>query len=546
MGFGYDPMPEQNPNLERGDLLIVDDDIASLRVISEFLAGKGYQVRSARNGSSALMMATGEPPELILLDIQMPDLDGYQVCSAIKSNPATADVPVLFVSAGNEVYDKVKGFEVGGVDYITKPYQEEEVLARINAHLTIARLTKELVNTNQHLQQEIHTREQIAQHLQRRLEEFSALHQIIKTVTASETMPQALESASETICELFGARLTLIALLSQSRQETEALVGYDINHGLIAFSATRTPLIDWQNVQQVISEGKARVLGSMQFTPLPEPIHAFVEMSSLQTALIVPLVSRKIERGLLLIGKDKQNSFFSQFEFILAETIAADIATAIENERLAIQAQQAAVNAERQRLARELHDSVTQSIYSLILLGSGWESMARQGTLKDPAESFHSLSLVGQQALRDMRLMIHQLRPSVLADKGLVKALEHRLENVEMRANIDAHLLTTGNLIDLTHETENEIYNIAQEALNNSLRHAQAQCVKVQIISAPDEITLIVEDDGRGFDQANQKAGMGLGNMEQRAASMDGRLEIQSKPDEGTRVSVWIPIRKET
>ena len=546
MGFGYDPLPEQNPNLGRGDLLIVDDDIASLRVISEFLAGKGYQVRSARNGSSALMMATGEPPELILLDIQMPDLDGYQVCSAIKSNPATADVPVLFVSAGNEVYDKVKGFEVGGVDYITKPYQEEEVLARINAHLTIARLTKELVNTNQHLQQEIHTREQIAQHLQRRLEEFSALHQIIKTVTASETMPQALESASETICELFGARLALIALLSQSRQETEALVGYDINHGLIAFSATRTPLIDWQNVQQVISEGKARVLGSMQFTPLPEPIHAFVEMSSLQTALIVPLVSRKIERGLLLIAKDKQNSFFSQFEFILAETIAADIATAIENERLAIQAQQAAVNAERQRLARELHDSVTQSIYSLILLGSGWESMARQGTLKDPAESFHSLSLVGQLALRDMRLMIHQLRPSVLADKGLVKALEHRLENVEMRANIDAHLLTTGNLIDLTHETENEIYNIAQEALNNSLRHAQAQCVKVQIISAPDEITLIVEDDGRGFDQANQKAGMGLGNMEQRAASMDGRLEIQSKPDEGTRVSVWIPIRKET
>ena len=163
-------------------------------------------------------------------------------------------------------------------------------------------------------------------------------------------------------------------------------------------------------------------------------------LPSAQPALVVPLRSRGTDVGVLVLGREAEHSTFSEFETALAETVAADISASIGNDYLAAQARLAAVDAERQRLARELHDSVTQSIYSLILLSSGWERMSRQGTLEDPADAFRRLGDVGQQALREMRLLLHQLRPSLLEEGGLVNALVQRLESVELRANIDARL----------------------------------------------------------------------------------------------------------
>ena len=115
----------------------------------------------------------------------------------------------------------------------------------------------------------------------------------------------------------------------------------------------------------------------------------------------------------------------------------------------------AAVTAERQRLARDLHDSVTQSLYSLTLLSSGWKSMAEQGRLDDPAPSFQQLGDVGLQALREMRLMIHQLRSPILEELGLVQALQKRLDTVESRAGIEAELLVEGDVDQLPIAMEN-------------------------------------------------------------------------------------------
>ena len=119
------------------DILIVDDEIPSLKLLAEFLGHAGYQVRSTEKAQLAIDSAFAKPPALILLDVRMPEMDGYEVCKRLKQNAHTSDIPIIFISALQEMEDKVQAFKAGGVDYITKPFQEEEVLARVRTHLEL-------------------------------------------------------------------------------------------------------------------------------------------------------------------------------------------------------------------------------------------------------------------------------------------------------------------------------------------------------------------------------------------------------------------------
>lgn len=130
--------------MDKGDILAVDDTPASLKLVTDLLRSEGYKVRSAINGELALSAAAARPPELVLLDINMPGMHGFEVCKLLKARADTHDVPVIFVSALSETEDKVTGFEAGGVDYVTKPYQREELLARVRTHLELYRLRHEL------------------------------------------------------------------------------------------------------------------------------------------------------------------------------------------------------------------------------------------------------------------------------------------------------------------------------------------------------------------------------------------------------------------
>ncbi|WP_341735619.1 response regulator [Microcoleus sp. CAWBG640] len=139
----------------RGNILIVDDTPENLHVLSATLLDRGYKVRGVINGKMAIRAAKSGSPDLILLDIKMPEMNGYEVCAKLKADGETAEIPVIFISALDEVLDKVKAFQIGGVDYITKPFQVEEVLARVEHQLTIKRLQKELIARNNQLQKEI-------------------------------------------------------------------------------------------------------------------------------------------------------------------------------------------------------------------------------------------------------------------------------------------------------------------------------------------------------------------------------------------------------
>jgi PAS domain S-box-containing protein len=137
----------------KANILIVDDAIANLRLLIKILTERGYQIRPASSGRHALSTAQAAPPDLILLDIKMPDMNGYKVCEHLKADKRTRDIPIIFISALNEVLDKVKAFSIGGVDYITKPFQFEEVLARVETHIALRNLQKQAEAREQALKQ---------------------------------------------------------------------------------------------------------------------------------------------------------------------------------------------------------------------------------------------------------------------------------------------------------------------------------------------------------------------------------------------------------
>ena len=145
-------------NILTSNILVVDDNPANLHLLMALLHKAGYKVRPANSGQLALMAVEKEPPDLILLDIMMPGMDGYAVCEHLKANEQTRDIPVIFLSVLTGIFDKINAFNVGGVDYITKPFQEAEVLARIKTHLTLQNMKKQLEAQNIQLQQEIRER----------------------------------------------------------------------------------------------------------------------------------------------------------------------------------------------------------------------------------------------------------------------------------------------------------------------------------------------------------------------------------------------------
>ncbi len=139
-------------------ILIIDDNPININLLTHILVRRGYEIRSANGGPHALAVIRDDLPDLILLDIMMPEMDGYEVCAQLKAAEQTRDIPIIFISALDATKDKIKGFNVGGVDYITKPFQFAEVLARVQTHLTLRSMQRTLQDQNIKLEQEIRER----------------------------------------------------------------------------------------------------------------------------------------------------------------------------------------------------------------------------------------------------------------------------------------------------------------------------------------------------------------------------------------------------
>ena len=194
---------QTSAQVENQTVLIVDDNPANLQVMADVLSGQGFEVLIARDGQSGLDKASYGKPDLILLDVLMPGLDGFETCRRFKKSERTKDIPVIFMTSLAETERKIAAFEVGAVDYITKPFQVDEVLARVKTHLALRAMQTKLAAQNERLQQEITVRQQVEQEL---LEAQSELEHRVEARTA----------------ELAQTNASLVAEISERRRvETE-------------------------------------------------------------------------------------------------------------------------------------------------------------------------------------------------------------------------------------------------------------------------------------------------------------------------------------
>ena len=164
-------------------ILIVDDNQTNLGVLFDYLSGLGFTVIPVKSGKRAIKLMQRQPCDIVLLDIMMPDMDGYETCRRLKTHPTTKDIPVIFMSALSETVDKVKGFKTGAVDYITKPYEYEEVLARIEIHLTLQHMQRQLNEKNQalhHARMQAESLQEVAMYLNRSLEQNTVLEKMLE------------------------------------------------------------------------------------------------------------------------------------------------------------------------------------------------------------------------------------------------------------------------------------------------------------------------------------------------------------------------------
>ena len=299
----------------------------------------------------------------------------------------------------------------------------------------------------------------------------------------------------------------------------------------------------------VITEKKVLILDDVKGQP---PLsRAFEELGIHPDASIfrhshswigIPLIIRDKVTGLVSLTHD-QPGYYTHTHARLAQAITNQVAVAIENARLYEQAQDLATLEERNRIARELHDSVTQLLYGISLYSTAASRSVRKKNFEQVENDLGEIKDNALQALQEMRLLILELNPPLLQKHGLVAALTASLESIESRAGLETELRTDG-VVRLPSAIEPDLYRIAMEALNNLVRYARAKKVSVDLQTRSNWVILDISDNGVGFnlEYARIGGGMGIQNMEQRARRLGGRLEVTSSPGEGTRIKAEIPL----
>ncbi len=381
-----------------------------------------------------------------------------------------------------------------------------------------------------------------------RTRELAALNAVASVVSRSLDLHQVLTIALDKTLEVMeieaggiyhfqedALTLTIAAHKGLSAQFVAEIDNLEVGEGLSGRVAqTGEPLI----VQDLSTD--------------PRLTRSEVKESDFHSLAIAPLVSRGQVLGtLFVVTRGRRN--FSQQDIELLTSIGGQVGVAVENAQLYEQAQQVAVVEERQRLARELHDSATQSLHSSTLLAEAGQRLAGVGDLERTRHYLVRLGEISQQALKEMRLLVYELRPMALQEVGLVRALQQRLDAVERRAGVDARLVVVGGepedaSVDLPAAVEGAFYRIAQEALNNALKHSQPSSVTVTLRKEGSltnrRVAMEVTDDGKGFEPGagDGAGGIGLPSMRERAERVGGTLTIHSTPDQGTTVRIEIEL----
>jgi diguanylate cyclase (GGDEF)-like protein len=327
------------PEKNIADILVVDDTPENLQMLSQGLRRFGYKVRAVKDGALALTVAHAAIPDLILLDINMPGMDGYETCEHLKASQVTRDIPVIFLSAMGEVDDKVKAFRVGGVDYVTKPFQILEVLARIETHLAISRLQQQLGQANQLLAERLEalSNAQAAEREQRILAE--TLLATIAAINSSLDFDEVLDHILENLGRVVPHSSASIALINESGMvQIQRAMGYRNNQPKEIFSRQSIPVDQLATWKKVATTGQPLIIEDPANDPLWLPLEGLEWVNAFAC---VPIIIHDKVVGFLNL-ESSQPGFFKAEHLERLNAFANQAAVAIEKSRLFEEAQRLA------------------------------------------------------------------------------------------------------------------------------------------------------------------------------------------------------------
>jgi signal transduction histidine kinase len=404
------------------------------------------------------------------------------------------------------------------------------------------------------LQQELAERRRAEAELQRayqtleirvseRTRELEILNSIAAAVNRSLNLREVFQYAIDTTGDALGLEAgAAFRLDEETAQGPDPFLTLLAHRGL---SAEFLPFVEHLPLRGSMIEKALPTGGPLAWTPSEyrlEPVRQALVQEGLAFGISVPFVAQGRLLGAMMLGSRKER-FMSPEELSLLASIGQEVSMAVKNARLYDRAQQMAALEERNRLAQELHDSVTQSLYSLTLYAETAARMLKARQPKKAANQLRELGDTAREALQEMRLLIFELKPLDLQKAELADAIRSRLDAVESRVGLKADLRVTGEA-RIGDQLKLELYYVAREALNNVLKHACARRVSVVLTLSPNEAALEVNDDGKGFDPDTGRAsgGLGLAGMAERARRVGGELTVQSCPGGGTKVSFRAPL----
>ena len=474
------------------NILIVDDIPDNLNLLNEILTERGYKVRPAPSGKLALRFIQSTLPDLILLDIKMPEMDGYEVCKQLKASKRTQAIPVIFISALNEVFDKVKAFGLGGIDYITKPFEPQEVLARVENQLRISRLSKQLLEQNAKLSEEIEERKRVEETLRQK-------NELLQTIFDHIPVMVTLHDAN--------GRIRFV------NRESERMMGWSPSE-LQEIDLLAECCPDPEQRQKVLDHMIAAT-GKWLDHKVRTKDNRYVDTS---------WVNIRLSNG-MNIG--------------LGQDITERRTTALRERK---QAEEASVLAERNRMAQEIHDTLAQAFTGIIV----HLQAASRKIATDPETAQACITTGGNLArsgLAEARRSVAALRPELLEDGDLYSAL-HRL-TTQMFSHTNIHIVceAIGETYPLPNDVENNLLRIGQEALTNTFKYAKASEIRIELVYETEQFVLRVKDNGQGFEISSHLSvgsGFGLLGMSQRAERIGAQLAIHSQLGQGTEIVVSI------
>ncbi|MFQ5616996.1 MAG: GAF domain-containing protein, partial [Anaerolineales bacterium] len=408
-------------------------------------------------------------------------------------------------------------------------------------HLELQRLYGWIEEQNAQLQEEATRRANVEAALQRARDELLVLYEV--SAVTSQDLPlktmldQALSKAMQAIPSEHGAILLPVEKEAESQPDALRLMTQQGTLGEVM--PPREALFPGGGLMGWLHQEREPLL--IPDLSVEMRVHPAMRQIGSKAMLATPLRAEGRVLGIMGLIRAKDRGFNLE-EIALLASVGDQIGVAVQRDRLRQRAWQANVLEERQRLSRNLHDSVTQSLYGLVTLTEAGQEHLEKGALERAGEMFDRLGTVARQALKEMRLFIFELHPPALEEAGLAAALQMRLDAVEGRSGVQARIAGDDVDIHLPQPVEETLYYIAQEALNNILKHAGDCSASISLHAEGEKLVIEIADNGCGFDPQAAPAGVGLRNMRERAAEIGAALEVRSAPGEGVRVRVVVEV----